>query len=322
MKMSKRRIITFSGRMRSGKGVLSRMMQQQFGAETFSMASHLKELCIKILDIESPTLAPWNIAQMNAWKNTNDVLNNGGILLSENSLKTIADTTGFDIECVKEKGKNIRFHTVRELLQTVGTNIIRQLNPDWHIMKTIEDIEKLPENVIVCIDDIRFKNELEVFRAYGADTFYIIRDNAENVSNHDSEIGLSLLDFPDNRIILNIGCEKYLCNTFADSIRNNFTLQTNFPILLSEFPCYKSLNRSFGIIKTPMVEELIRENKNNEAFSNLFLKDGFILHDKNSNFSIQEVIAEMGVLKENLIDYYNFYAIDNPVAYENLKRWL
>ena len=307
--------------MRSGKGVLSRMMQQQFGAETFSMASHLKELCIKILDIESPALSPWNIEQMNAWKNTNGILNNG-ILLSENSLKTIADTTGFDIETVKEKGKNIHFHTVRELLQTVGTNIIRQINPNWHIMKTIEDIEKLPESVIVCIDDIRFKNELEVFRTYGADTFYIIRDNAENISNHDSEVGLSLLDFPNNRIILNIGCEEYLCNRFADRVRDNFTLQTKFPILLSEFPYYKSLNRSFGTIKTPIVEELLQENKNNEEFNNLFLKDGFILHDKNSKYNIQEVITEMGVLKERLIDYHNFYAIDNPVAYENLKRWL
>lgn len=318
----KRKIITFSGRMRSGKGVLSRMMQQQFGAETFSMASHLKELCIKILDIESPALAPWNIDKMNIWKNESRVLEERGIFLSEAAVKTISDITGFNLSIVKEKTKNISFRNVRELLQLIGTNVIRQIDCNWHIKKTIEDIEQLPENTIACIDDIRFKNELEAFREYGADTFFIIRTNGENISNHDSETELSHFDFPDNHIILNIDKEKPLCDEFVYEFgNNNFEDYVNIPILLSQVKRYKNVNRLFGTEKNEMVEELIKINK----YQIDFLLDGYITVPKNSKYEINKILEEMkiDVIKNvNVYEFENYYAIDNPIAYENLKRWL
>ena len=304
--------------MRSGKGVLSRAMEQAYGAKTFSMATHLKNLCIEILNIEVPDLAPWDITQMNLWKNQNDILSENGIVLSETSIKNICETTGFAEEKVRDCCEGLVIHNVRELLQGVGTDVIRRINPDWHVWKTISDIGKLPEDCVACVDDVRFPNELKAFKYAGADSFFIIRGNAENVSNHESETGLFHTDFPYGRVLLNLWDEESLSKEFVAEFENGYKITVEKPLFLIEYPYYRDVNRKFGLEKTPLVEEIVRQNKKNE----IFLKEGLITFRNNINFNLKEVLEEMGILETYRYEQKNGrFIINNPLAYENIKRW-
>lgn len=317
--MSKRRILTFSGRMRCGKGVLSKAMEKAYGAKTFSMATHLKNLCVDILDIELPNLAPWDLSKLNEWKNGNKTFNENGIVLSEASVEKICETTGFNHEKVNERCDGLVIHNVRELLQGVGTDIIRNINPDWHVWKTLSDIGKLPEDTIACVDDVRFPNELKAFKYASATSFFIIRGNVENVSNHDSETSLSFSDFLDNRIILNFGNENELVKEFLAEYENGFNSTVYKPIFLIEYPDYRNVNRKFGQEKTPLVEEIIRQNKENE----LFLKEGLITFRNNRDFNLKQVLEQMGISETYRYERKNGrFIISNPLVYETLKLFL
>ena len=311
-----RRILTFSGRMRSGKDVLCKAMEKAYNATTFSMATHLKKLCCEILDIELKENTHWDINKLNEWKNNNTPLQKNGIILSETAIKKICQTTGFSEENVKELCDGLVIHNVRELLQGVGTDIIRRINPEWHVWKTISDIGKLPEDCVVCVDDVRYINELKAFKYAGADSFFIIRGNAENVSNHESEIGLSHLDFPDNRVILNLWDEERLCNEFVSEFENTFNRTIEKPIFLIDYPDYKNVNRKFGLDRTPLIEEVIRQNKEND----IFLKEGLITFRNNTKFNLKQVLEDMGIAETYRYEQKNGrFLISNPLAYENLK---
>ena len=313
------KIFTFSGRMRSGKDLLCHAMETAFGAKTFSLATHLKQLCCEIVDIELPMLSPWDVTKLNLWKNNRGVLIEEGIELCDESIDVISEYTGFRLEDVKQVCHGKFFRNVRELLQLVGTDIIRTIDSSWHIKKTLQDIRGLPENSIACVDDIRFPNELEAFRKVESESFFIIRNNAENVSSHPSENSLSHTNFPDNMVIINNGSLETLCKEFVNKYTNGFDAILEKPILLSEYPEFQKVKRDFGSELTPIVAEVIRQNKERE----IFLKDGLITFRNNTNFNMKELLIEMGI--EQTYTYKQVggrFVIDNPIAYENLKRWL
>ena len=313
-----RKIITFSGRMRSGKDMLCHAMETAYGAKTFSLATHLKSICCKILDIELSMLSTWDYAKLDAWKNNRGVLCEDGIKLSNQSIEVVSNETGFDYDDIYGVCKNLGFRNVRELLQLVGTEIIRTIDNSWHIRKTLQDISQLPEATIACVDDIRFPNELEAFRKAGADSFFIIRTNAETVSRHKSENSLFPVDFPVNRIIVNNGEPEVLCNSFVKRYANGFDMASENPIFISEYPQYNT-NINFGTEFTPIVEETIRQNKERDVF----VKDGLITFRNNTKFNLKELLEEMGITKTYTHKQNGGrFVIDNPIAYENLKRWL
>ena len=317
--MSRRKIITFSGRMRSGKDILCKAMETAYGARTFSMATHLKTLCTHILETEIPCLSPWDGTRLDTWKNNRGMLVEEGIELSEESMNAISEYTGFALEDVRDACSRITFRNVRELLQLIGTDVIRSIDSSWHIRKTLQDISRLPEDTVACVDDIRFANELEAFRNAGAETFFIIRNNAENVSNHESENNLHATDFPDNRVIINNGTVEELCKEFTCEFANGFNVVCKKPIFLSEYPKYSDVERGFGLEPTPLVDEIIRQNKNRETF----LKDGLITFRNNTRFKVAEVLEAMRITHSYSYEQIGGrFVIDNPVAYENLKRWL
>ena len=86
----------------------------------------------------------------------------------------------------------------RELLQTVGTDVIRKQNPDYWV-EFIADFLKMFPNLwdYVIIPDCRFPNELDVLREHGLDVTHVrvVRFNFESPltleqKNHPSETAL------------------------------------------------------------------------------------------------------------------------------------
>ena len=93
----------------------------------------------------------------------------------------------------------VKFKTVRQLLQFIGTDLIRKYNTNWHVNRIRKMIDK---NKNYVFDDVRFKNELNLVKELGGECWFIIRPIINNVSNHESETSLTWRDF-GNKIIIN-----------------------------------------------------------------------------------------------------------------------
>lgn len=92
------------------------------------------------------------------------------------------------------KFPNGRSVTPRVLMQTLGTEWGRGINPDLWADLTISKASKAAGKVI--IDDMRFPNEFEAVKAAGGTTILVIRPGVERPANcHPSEGQLDNREF-------------------------------------------------------------------------------------------------------------------------------
>lgn len=183
------KIIAFAGRCRSGKSELASICEKK-GFEKIYFALPLKRLCADILHM--------SIDELNKAKNEGTNIN----LHFNYDVSTILSMeTGIPLKQVIETCYDKRIDNVREMLQFIGTDLIRKYNTNWHVERIREMIDKDKNYVI---DDVRFPNELNLVRELGGDCWFIIRPIINNVSNHESETSLTLKDFGD-KIIINDG---------------------------------------------------------------------------------------------------------------------
>lgn len=181
------KIIAFCGRMRSGKSELAKICEQH-GYEKLYFALPLKQLCAEILNV--------SIEELNKAKADNTDIN----LYIDNGLcETISQETEIPIEEVKNTCYGKTINTVREMLQFIGTDLIRTYNTDWHVNKIRAMIDKDKDYVI---DDVRFPNEKKMIEELGGECWFIIRPTFNNISNHESETSIKWNDCW-NRIIIN-----------------------------------------------------------------------------------------------------------------------
>ena len=83
----------------------------------------------------------------------------------------------------------------REMMQKIGTNIIReQIDKNFFCKKMIKELLELAkrdhpfcENTVVIIDDIRFENEAALIKDVGGVLFRIVRPNWGDPDEHRSE---------------------------------------------------------------------------------------------------------------------------------------
>ena len=184
-------IIGFGGRICSGKTKLSQLTKDMFGGRRLYFALPLKELCCKLISTDLETF--------DTMKRNNDTVD---FKITDSVAETIANETGIDARIVSEWGKNVEFHTPRDMVQLIGTDLIRNNNVDWHVNKIREMIGEIgDENVF--IDDVRFPNEKKLIEDLGGDVWYVVRPLMENISNHESETSLTWHDCYPNVIVNN-----------------------------------------------------------------------------------------------------------------------
>lgn len=193
-KKRKNDIISFSGRKESGKTELANICVE-YGYEKLSFATALKKLVCKLVGFNSTE-------HLNEYKNKPI-----GVTISDSMLNILVDETGFEREWINEMSNKItEKSTGRDWLQVIGTDIIREKDPDWHVRKTFENIKEGNKYVI---DDTRFPNELKALKEMEAECWFIIRNKTDNISNHASETSLTYLDFDYNVIVNNITLENF-----------------------------------------------------------------------------------------------------------------
>jgi len=180
-------IIGFAGRCRSGKTVLSEVCEK-YGYQRLSFALPLKQLCADILDI--------SIDELNRAKNENIPIE---ITIGKDVCEILSEETNIPIETTTEICDGKYLHTVRDMLQFIGTDYIRKYNSDWHVNRIREMIK---DNVNYVIDDVRFPNEKRMIEELGGDCWFVTRTTLDNVSNHESETSITWKDCM-NKVIVN-----------------------------------------------------------------------------------------------------------------------
>jgi hypothetical protein len=187
-------VIGLAGRMRAGKSELAKVCED-LGYKKLYFALPLKQLCADLLDI--------SIEGLNEAKNKGIDI---GVTINEDMCKILADETEIPLDIIMEKCNGKLISTVRQMLQFIGTDLIREYNKDWHVNK-IRAMINPNENYV--IDDVRFKNEKALIEELGGDCWFVTRTSLENISNHESETSLTWHDCW-NRIIINDNTVHYL----------------------------------------------------------------------------------------------------------------
>ena len=118
-------------------------------------------------------------------------------------------------------------NSIRDMLQFIGTNLIRTLRPEWHVKQAENEIEKY-DNVVV--DDLRFLNEKRMLEDHNARLFYVMRIGWTDVSQHISETDLRWQDFREQLLT---GPDKQFQDAKAyidqvSQLRNGFFESTVF----------------------------------------------------------------------------------------------
>lgn len=180
-------VIGFAGRMRSGKTELAKICQKN-GYEKLYFALPLKQLCADILNI--------SIDELNRAKNENIPIE---FTIGKDVCEILSEETNIPIETTTEICDGKYLHTVRDMLQFIGTDYIRKYNSDWHVNKIKEMIKN---DVNYVIDDVRFPNEKRMIEELGGDCWFVTRTTLDNVSNHESETSITWKDCM-NKVIVN-----------------------------------------------------------------------------------------------------------------------
>ena len=176
-------IIGFCGRCYSGKSELAKLCTE-YGYKLMSFGYPLKKLISNLLSI--------NIDEINKLKNIESEY-----IFKDMDIRFIANETKIPYGVVKEKISDKVFKNTREIMQFIGTDLIRCYNNDWHV----NEIKKLlEEDKKYVFDDVRFENEKNMIEDMGGTCWFIIRPKFDCVSNHESETSLFWYYF-DNVII-------------------------------------------------------------------------------------------------------------------------
>ena len=270
MTSNNNRIISFSGRKESGKTELANICVD-FGYEKISFATELKKLVCKLVGFNS-------INELNEYKNKPI-----GKKLLPNSIDIINENTNINKEFIEQFTIKLNEKsTGRDWLQVVGTDIIREKDPDWHVRKTLGNLNA---NKNYVIDDTRFKNELEALKKMGAECWFIIRNKTDNISNHASETSLSFFDFDYNIIVNDIELNEFRkrwkcffeCSDITIPIRkwliSALFFNSHIPMtedvinrlyIYKEFKTFKDLKNLYDIYKKPY--PIVKENDKHNGF--------------------------------------------------------
>ena len=308
------KIIAFAGRKRSGKGMLAKGMREYSpNVVIIAVADNLKFLCCKLLN--------------RTYDELNQMKDDGTIFeakVDDYWVSTIKCETNISDDIVRKEIGGRVFTNVREVLQIIGTDLIRKYSPDWHIDKTIERIKSYGDDKIVVVEDVRFPNEKRRIEEIGGDVYFIIRPNYWDVSNHPSEKALKYTDFNDNRIIINEYSKEQMIEYFnALYFTDEYINENECLILLSANPWYSEhvmdiTTNDFAsrLNRQNIIKKVIEQNKGRA----LFREKGIITFKSNDADSLT---LFRRIIMVGCEDYgCESYSIYNPLTNEILKLYL
>ena len=312
--MSKSRIIAFAGRKRSGKSMLAMGIKEvKTDTVIIAIADNLKALCAELLNI--------TVDKLNKMKDDGTTFRKKA---NGRWVTILNDKTKISVETICKEINGKVFTSVREVLQVIGTDLIRKYCPNWHINKTIEHIELLLEDKTftgnIVVDDVRFPNEKCAIEKLGGDVFFVIRPNCTEISNHPSETALKYTDFLLNNVIINDMPKDVMSSEFISYYFND---NESCTILLSNNQWYcdhmidiKTYETNFNADRKNIIKIVIEQNINKSQFK----KNGIITFE-NSDQHVLHLFRRI-IMNSSPNDGCHRYAIYNPLTNEVLKEYL
>ncbi len=318
-------IIGFAGRKRAGKTSLSVYLTRIHEGTIVTIADALKNLCCDLLGFET-------IEELNFYKDNGtsysfnpDKAPKWAKIICE---QVFGEYTDEQYSEIVELLNGIYTYNVRELLQFVGTDIIRKYKPNWHVEKMVEAINNAPTD-LVCVDDVRFPNERNAIEDLGGTVFFVMRpDLSMDISNHESEVSLTWPLFEDNRIIFNMFDLSFVLANFDEAYSTDFNLTASNQIFGHTNEQFCNENRMLGYIGSHKCTDLDATNMNSRDYN-------FIRHVLLGNVKAHNGCIVLHPTTEDIMKYYytllygrtpikHVYNIVvwNPYIIENLKSWL
>lgn len=309
---SKPQIIGFAGRKRSGKTTLAKYLKKEEDAVIITIADFLKRLCCELMNMTYDELNEkkdngytFDIAPDNRWFNVIDKHTNIGI------------------ENIRKELQDVHITTIRQLLQIIGTDVIRKYNENWHAEKMVEEIKKHSDHKLIVIDDVRFPNEKNVILNLYGKVFFIIRPNNLSISNHSSETSLKWQNFKCDEIIINHYDNKEdFIDNFKAHYTSNFKTFSPKSLLLAENLNYLTPCGDFGCgdisAYKDLLDDIIRQIKSDK----LFWDYGLIRYKTCSKKLAKKYTELVDNEIKDLNEHCNKFITYNPLIVENLKIYL
>jgi hypothetical protein len=320
-------IIGFAGRKRAGKTSLATYLTRCHEGTIVTVADALKNLVCDLLGFET-------IEELNYYKDNGTSWSFNKEKYAPIWAKTVCEQvfgeyTDEQYNEIVALFNEIYTYNVREILQFVGTDIIRKFKPNWHVDKMIEAIKKAPTD-LVCVDDVRFPNERKAIEDLGGTVFFVMLPNLEvGISNHESEVSLTWPEFKQNRIILNMFTLKELVERFDEAYLTDFHLTGSNPIFGNANDNFRNQNVMLGYIGNKKPYDLVTTKDmpldeynfiKNILINNIKKHDGCILlqpaHEENMKYYFEKIYKKIPTRGIEPIVLWNPYII------ENLKAWM
>lgn len=186
-------IIGLAGRMGGGKTLLSSMLLER-NFTKIAFADYFKSKLAEVYDID--------LSLFKDPLSKNEVLNSPIIWNKNYALKLfqLCDIKDFSLPI-----KDQKFYSRRDLMQYVGSDVLRAYDEDFHINKTMNSLSKDKDYIF---DDFRFLNELNAIKKLSGKVFYILRPSNTKISNHISETSINWSDC-DYRIVNNSSIDSF-----------------------------------------------------------------------------------------------------------------
>jgi hypothetical protein len=195
-------ILALAGKKKSGKDTIADFLVKDQKFTKLSLATPLKDLIQKVFKLDKDYL--YNDKKKDE---EFDYVVTIDYYHLDKIRDIISEEWGFPIdyetrEAMEELyGKEIR--TPRQLMQTIGTDLIRKnIRDDVFIVLLLEAIKKTEGHIVIA--DARLTNERETLSNIGAHLCLVKRDLPENEDNHISENDLGEEDEYDLVIENNI----------------------------------------------------------------------------------------------------------------------
>lgn len=202
-------IIGLSGRKGSGKSIVSFELIKK-GFKKVSFADPLKQMAASLYGVK--------IDDMYDQAKKEEILKTPLKWNQETFLKMCKI---FGCDWKYSESQTREFNSLREMLQFIGTDVIRSYDVDFHMNKMIGSLDS--NKNYVC-DDFRFQNEKNALEKHGAICVFILRPGITEISNHQSEIDLKWNNFKYH--IVNDQSVEHLISSF-DSIMREINKEIN-----------------------------------------------------------------------------------------------
>ena len=176
-------IVGISGKINSGKSTFSKRLVE-LGFHKFSFADWMKQYCAGVYDVPIEWMYDQDKKEENhaypIWHLRKD-------LSVFERMGYPARACNLLIYKLETRANTLYFYSLREMLQLVGTEYFRALDPDFHVKRTVERLDF--DKDYVC-DDLRFPNEVEALKKVGATLYRVNRPSHSDTGTHLSETAL------------------------------------------------------------------------------------------------------------------------------------